>query len=59
MCIGLTTEDPASHVLRFDHEDAKFGHDNMIDLRGAVFSGKDDVAEKLVGVAVQKQPHAE
>jgi len=31
----------------------------MIDLRGAVFSGKDDVAEKLVGVAVQKQPHAE
>lgn len=59
MRIGLTAEDPSSHVLCLDHEDAKFGHNNMIDLRGAVFGGKDDVAKKLVGIAVQKQPHAE
>ena len=59
MRIVFASEYPAGHVLRFNDEDAKFGHNNMIDLRRAVFSGKDDVAEELVDVAVQKQPHTE
>jgi len=44
----LIAEDPSVHVLGFDNEDAKFRHDHMIDLGGAIRGGYSDVVEFFV-----------
>lgn len=59
----LAAEDPAAHVLRFQHEDAVGREEYMVDLRGAVRRVQRDVVQAAVGLLVQlpvgEQPHQE
>lgn len=57
--IGFVSEDPTTHVFRFYNEDAEAGDNNMIDLRGAVACGEDDVVDGPVNVVIQEHPHAQ
>ena len=59
----LAAEDPAAHVLRFQHEDAVRREEYVVDLRGAVWGVQRDVVQAAVGLLIQlpmgKQPHQE
>lgn len=54
--LGLlrVAEDPAFHVLRFDHEDAEARDDDVVDLGGAVGGGQGDVVDVDAHLAVQR-----
>ena len=49
----LAAEDPAAHVLRFQHEDAVGREEYVVDLRGAVRRAQGDVVQTAVGLLVQ------
>lgn len=49
----LAAENPAAHVLRFQHEDAVGGEKYVVDLRGAVRRVQGDVVQAAVGLLVQ------
>lgn len=49
----LAAEDPAAHVLRFQHEDAVRREEYVVDLRGAVRRVQRDVVQAAVGLLVQ------
>lgn len=49
----LAAEDPAVHVLRFQHEDAVGREEYVVDLRGAVRRVQGDVVQAAVGLLVQ------
>lgn len=57
----LAAEDPATHVLRFQHKDAVRREKYMVDLRGAVRRVQRDVVQAAIGLLIQlpmgKQPH--
>jgi len=59
----LAAEDPAAHVLRFQHEDSVGREEDVVDLRGAVWRIQGDVVQTAVGLLIQlpmgKQPHQE
>lgn len=59
----LAAEDPAAHVLRFQHEDAVGREEYVVDLRGAVWRVQGDVVQAAVGLLVQlpvgEQAHQE
>ena len=59
----LAAENPAAHVLRFQHEDAVGREEYVVDLRGAVWRVQRDIVQTAVGLFVQlpmgKQPHQE
>ena len=59
----LAAEDPAAHVLRFQHEDAVGREEYVVDLRGAVRRVQGDVVQAAVGLLIQlpmgKQPYQE
>ena len=61
--LPLAAEDPAAHVLRFQHEDAVGREEYVVDLRGAVRRAQGDVVQAAVGLLIQlpmgKQPHQE
>lgn len=47
------SEDPAAHIFGFDDEDTVFRNDDVVDLRGAVCRGEDDVVELAVSFRVE------
>lgn len=49
----FAAEDPAAHVLRFQHEDAVGREEDVVDLRGAVWCVQGDVVQAAVGLFVQ------
>ena len=49
----LCPENPAAHVLRFQHENAMDREEYMIDLRGTVRCIQGDVMQAAIGVPVQ------
>lgn len=49
-------EDPAFHVLGFDHENPVAGHDHMVDLGGAVFNRQSHVFDQVILLFVQHDP---
>lgn len=51
--LPLAAEDPAAHVLRFQHEDAVGREKYVIDLRGAVRRVQGDVVQTAVGALIQ------
>ena len=59
----LAAEDPAAHVLRFQHEDAVGREEYVVDLRGAVRRIERDIVQAAVGLLIKlpmgKQPHQE
>ena len=59
----LAAEDPAAHVLGFQHEDAEGREEYVVDLGGAVRGGQGDVVQAAVGLLVQlpmgEQPYQE
>ena len=59
----IAAEDPAAHVLRFQHEDAVRRDKYVVDLRGAVWRVQSDIVQAAVGLLIQspmgKQPHQE
>ncbi len=50
----LIAENPAGHVLGFDHENAEARNDDVIDLRRAVAGGQRDVVDVFVDVSVEE-----
>lgn len=48
----LAAEDPAAHVLRFQHEDAVGREEYVVDLRGAARRVQGDVVHAAVGLLV-------
>ncbi|MCY1367710.1 hypothetical protein D9M69_546560 [compost metagenome] len=59
----LAAEDPADHVLRFQHEDAVGREKNVVDLRGTVWRVQGDVVQaavdQLVQLPMSEQAHQE
>lgn len=59
----FASEDPAAHVLRFQHEDAVGREEYVVDLRGAVWRIQGDIVQAAIGLLVQlpmgKQSHQE
>lgn len=51
----LAAEDPAGHVLRFQHKDAVAREEDVVDLRGAVRRVQRDVVQAAVGLLVELQ----
>lgn len=49
----FAAEDPAAHVLRFQHEDAVGREEYVVDLRGAVWCVQGDVVQAAVDLLVQ------
>lgn len=49
----LAAEDPAAHVLCFQHEDAVGRKKYVVDLRGAVRRVQGDVVQAAVGLLIQ------
>lgn len=49
----LGAEDPAAHVLRFQHEDAVGREEDVVDLCGAVRRVQGDVVQAAVGALIQ------
>lgn len=49
----LAAEDPAAHVLRFQHEDAVGREEDVVDLGGAVRRIQGDVVQAAVGLLIQ------
>ena len=49
----LAAENPAAHVLRFQHEDAVGGEEYVVDLCRAVRRVQGDVVQAAVGLLVQ------
>ncbi|MNR28679.1 hypothetical protein D3C85_1460140 [compost metagenome] len=49
----LATEDPAAHVLGFQHEHAEARDEHVVDLRGAVRRRQRDVVQAAIGLLVQ------
>lgn len=48
----FAAEDPAAHILRFQHEDAVGREEYVVDLRGAVWCVQGDVVQAAVGLIV-------
>ncbi len=55
----LAAENPAAHVLRFQHEDAVDREEYVIDLRGAVGRIQGDVMQATVDLLVQMSMSSE
>jgi len=53
------TKDPALHVLGFHHEHPIAGHNDVIDLGGAIFGGQGNVLDEVVAGFVEKQLRGE
>ena len=49
----FAAEDPAAHVLRFQHEDAVGREEYVVDLRGAVWRVQRDVVQAAVDLLIQ------
>ena len=49
----LAAEDPAAHILRFQHEDAVGREEHVVDLRGAVWRVQGDIVQASVGLLIQ------
>ena len=50
----LITENPAGHVLGFDHENAEARNDDVVDLRRAIAGGQRDVVDVFVDVGIEE-----
>lgn len=49
----LAAEDPAAHVLRFQHEDTVGREKYVVDLRGAVWRVQGEIVQAAVGLLIQ------